>query len=156
MRLYLVRRYDLPLPEQSDDDGRYGFTVGQLRRRHGKHLISAARPALRMHDEFYVHGFSCSLFQYIEDEIYTPKEFMHDISYCRSNRVIVVADQSYGGELVAAADSRSFSLKNVVLFTSTEEFNFSASKDRLTHYLFRYQREDVCLSDLKNVSMKQI
>lgn len=77
---------------------------------------------------------------------------MRDIAHCRANRVIVVADQSYGEELVAAADARSFNLDNVIVFTSTEEFNYFSEKDVLTRRLLQHQENDICLNNLKNVS----
>lgn len=66
-----------------------------------------------------------------------------------------MADQSYGGALVAAAEARYSSLQNVIIFTSADEFNWNTPIDRLTKSLLRYQYNDVCLNDFKNVSIKK-
>ena len=91
------------------------------------------------------------LLQFDDSETYTPRELMRDVGHCRANRVIIFVDQSYGEELVAAAESRSSSLSNVIVLVSTENFN-STSKDKLTHYLLANELHDICLSNLKNVS----
>lgn len=62
-----------------------------------------------------------------------------------------MADQSYGGALVAEAEARFTSLLNVIIFTSADEFNWN-TKDRLTKSLLRSQHNDICLNDFKNVS----
>lgn len=90
--------------------------------------------------------------QYNDEELYSPKEMLRDISRCKANRVVILADQSYGGALVSAAEARFINLQNVIIFTSAEEFNHSAQKDQLTAQLLREKYYDICLNDFRNVS----
>lgn len=77
---------------------------------------------------------------------------MRDISRCKANRVIVLADQSNGGALVAEAEARSFGLQNVIIFTSAAEYNYHMVKDRLTKRFVR-EKYTFCLNDFRNVSI---
>ncbi len=93
-----------------------------------------------------------TFFQISDLKIYLPKELLKDVSGCKANRVIIMADQNYGKMLVDAAEDRYQNLKNVVIFTSNNEYHPNSSKDRITRLLLKSLYRNVCLIDFQTVS----
>ncbi|KAK9505660.1 hypothetical protein O3M35_009658 [Rhynocoris fuscipes] len=57
--------------------------------------------------------------EFDETEVYTIRELLRDLENCKARRTILLADQSYGGEIVRQALRRSNHLSNLVIISWT-------------------------------------
>lgn len=79
------------------------------------------------------------------DEIYTSKEFLHDISHCSARRVVVFVDQSYSGMLALHAQFQRRRVENVMIIPTTSMDDWTPR-----HTFNAYMRESsrtACLSE---------
>ena len=78
-----------------------------------------------------------------DSEQYTVKELFQDIEYCKSRRVVLVADQAYSSQIINVLNQHPFNYRNFVLFSPGEKDNrrsLVAALGNLTPWK--------CLSDL--------
>lgn len=86
------------------------------------------------------------------DEIYTSKEFLHDISHCSARRVVVFVDQSYSGMLALHAQFQRRRVENVMIIPTTSMDDWTPR-----HTFNAYMRESsrtACLSEYIKVCTK--
>lgn len=91
-----------------------------------------------------------SVFQVESDEIYSAKEFLHDISFCTARRVVVFVDQSFSGQLPQHAQLALNQIDNVMIVPTTRADDWIPR-----HWFNGYMRESsrsACLHDYIKVS----
>ncbi|KAF4533337.1 hypothetical protein B566_EDAN002734 [Ephemera danica] len=94
-----------------------------------------------------------------ETEVYTIRELLRDVSGCQAKRVLLVADQSYSGELARAVHSHQTApasgLDNVMVFASGSgaqpawQGDFSAHWSRAPHHR-------ACLQEVYESSLSDV
>jgi len=93
------------------------------------------------------------ILQVESDEIYTSKEFLHDISHCSARRVVVFVDQSYSGMLALHAQFQRRRVENVMIIPTTSMDDWTPR-----HTFNAYMRESsrtACLSEYIKVSRQK-
>ncbi len=78
------------------------------------------------------------------------EELLSDLADCQARQVHVIADQSYSGE-IARAVKRSISHRNVVVFTSSKDHEYSWGAD-FTHLWASTNHTHKCAQDVHRVS----
>ncbi len=90
------------------------------------------------------------LWQLSDEERYTLAELKTDLSGCKARHVHVIADQSYSGE-IARTFKRSRSHRNVVVYTSSKDTEYSFGNNFTSHWT-RVNHTRLCTKDVFNVS----
>ncbi|XP_014252962.1 uncharacterized protein LOC106668580 [Cimex lectularius] len=78
-----------------------------------------------------------------EGEIYSIRDFFRDIVKCSATRLIILVDQSYGGEMVRAAHRHSNDMQNVIIIG----VKVNDSRDSMINSLSN-MTASTCLSDI--------
>ena len=84
--------------------------------------------------------------------MYSLEELKFDIRKCKARKVHVVIDQSYAGE-IAQAFKNSDDHKNVIVFASGKDHEYSYNDDYTLHWVQANHKQD-CTRQVHEVSGK--
>ena len=89
------------------------------------------------------------MYQAGEKERYKLEELLADLEKCQARQVHLIVDQSYAGE-VARAMRRSKHHRNVVVFASSRDSEYSWESDYTKHWV-NCNHTNTCLQDVHKV-----
>ena len=84
--------------------------------------------------------------------MYTLEELQYDIKKCLARKVHIVIDQSYAGE-IAQAFKNSEDHKNVIVFASGKDHEYSYNDDYTLHWVQANHKKD-CTRQVHEVSIR--
>ena len=73
--------------------------------------------------------------------MYTLEELKYDIGKCLARKIHIVIDQSYAGE-IAQAFKNSETHKNVIVFASGKDHEYSYNDDYTLHWVQANHKQD--------------
>lgn len=100
----------------------------------------------------YTHC-SVHVLQYDEQEVYTVKELLRDVQSCSASRVVIVADQSFSGEVARNAARMQIAegkLSNVGVVASSQEAEWAFSYEFSKHWMHA-NHQHMCLQQIQEV-----